>query len=608
MTDTAQAADTPDFGTLTNSERIIFDDLSFIYGPAVAQKIMGDVQKRVSALTKMNRSEHLDEQDAVLITYGDICTPDDATPLAGLYQFLHNFVGDAINTIHILPCYPYSSDDGFSVIDYTKIDPALGSWEDIEFLGTEYRLMFDMVANHISRESLWFRKYLEGASPYDSFFIEVEPNTDLSSVFRPRALPLLTEFETSRGKRLVWTTFSEDQVDLNYANPEVLLRMLDVLVLYVRKGAQFIRLDAIAFIWKELGTSCIHHPKTHRIIKLFRHILDAAHTGVHLITETNVPHRENISYFGNGHDEASMVYNFPLPPLTLHAFMRGDATVLSTWAGRLEFPSEEVTYFNFLASHDGIGLLPVHGILPESEIEAMAEGVVQLGGYVSRKNNHDGTTSPYELNINFLDALAIADLTGKDSDMSRVIDRFIASQSIMLALRGVPGIYVHSLIGSRNWDIGPQITGMARSINRKKLRYEELSKELEDPKSLAHRVLDRYRQLLRARKRTPAFHPAAEQTVLRSPDPALFILKRTSENDSECVLCITNVSGRYSSELQLSRLLLDNRLRCSGSELVDLITGSRYSLQGENTAMQIAPYEVLWLYGGVHEILNGIDT
>ncbi len=188
--------------------------------------------------------------------------------------------------------------------------------------------MFDAVINHISQHSRWFQGYLSGQEPYTDYFVEVDPAADLSDVVRPRTLPLLTPVETADGTKHVWTTFSADQIDLNYASPDLLLEVLDVLLTYVQQGAQLIRLDAIGFMWKEIGTTCIHLPQAHSLIKLMRAALDEAAPETLLVTETNVPHAENISYFGDGYDEAQMVYNFTLPPLTLHAFLTGDASAL----------------------------------------------------------------------------------------------------------------------------------------------------------------------------------------------------------------------------------------------------------------------------------------
>jgi sucrose phosphorylase len=346
------------------------------------------------------------EGDAILITYGDQFRAPGEAPLRTLADFARRHLGGLISTIHILPFYPYSSDDGFSVVDYRAVDPALGSWNDVRRIGQDFRLMFDAVINHVSAGSAWFQAFLRGDPAYRDYFIVVAGGPDLSQVVRPRALPLLSRFATPTGEQAVWTTFSDDQMDLNYANPDVLLEISDLLLDYAARGAEFIRLDAIAYLWKEIGSPCIHLPQTHRVIQLWRAMFDAVAPHVMLITETNVPHVENISYFGDGANEAQLVYNFALPPLALDAFHTGSARVLSAWAGSLSLPSDRVTFFNFLASHDGIGLNPARGILPEAAIEALVARAVAHGGQVSYKHNADGTQSPYELNVNYFDALS----------------------------------------------------------------------------------------------------------------------------------------------------------------------------------------------------------
>lgn len=399
----------------------IYDHLTFLYGESHAQQILPKLLVRLSDFSKRNPQlkeithPQLSERDAVLITYGDQISEPGVPPLRTLAEFLKKEIQDDINSVHLLPFYPYSSDDGFSVIDYRQVDPNLGTWEDISLMKSSFRLMFDAVINHISRQSEWFKGYLQGHKRFQDTFITVEPDTDLSMVVRPRALPLLTPVETAQGTRYVWTTFSDDQIDLNFANPDVLMEIVDLLLFYVEKGAEIIRLDAIAYLWKAAGTSSIHLPQTHHVVKLFRAVLDAAAPGVILITETNVPHDENISYFGEPlvegctsvprGNEAQMVYQFSLAPLVLHTFYTGDCRVLAEWANSLEVPFPGVTFFNFIASHDGIGVRPAEGLLSQDEIQALADRVFEHGGQVSYKTNTDGTKSAYELNITLFDAL-----------------------------------------------------------------------------------------------------------------------------------------------------------------------------------------------------------
>jgi len=514
------------------------DLLRFLYGPSQGDEAARRLLARLAAF----RREHphlqeappphhrLTEHDAVLITYGDQFRTPDQPPLRTLHRFLRTHLGENISAVHILPFFPYSSDDGFSVIDYRRVDPHLGSWNDIRALEHDYRLMFDAVINHVSRQSAWFQGFLRGEAPYTDYFIVVDPHTDLSQVVRPRPWPLLTPVETAQGLRHVWTTFSTDQIDLNYANPAVLLEIADLLLFYVARGARIIRLDAIAYLWKAIGTPCIHLPQTHAVVKLFRAMLDEAAPGVLLITETNVPHAENIAYFGNGYDEAQLVYNFTLPPLTLHALQTGDASRLTQWARTLATPSEATTFFNFLASHDGIGVRPAEGWLSSAEIEALAEQTLAHGGRVSTYARADGSQAPYELNITWYDAL-----NDPAHPSEHDIPRFMASQAIMLALAGVPGIYVHSLFGSRNCQTCLQERGQPRALNREKFTYPALEAQLADPHSRPARILRAYRRLLNLRRQHPAFHPQAAQEVL-SLHPGVFAVRRGEGPNAVLVL------------------------------------------------------------------------
>ncbi|MFN2302348.1 MAG: sugar phosphorylase, partial [Anaerolineales bacterium] len=487
------------------------------------------------------KNKGISSKDSILITYGDAIRDGIHSPVMVLNEFLLDFVGEAISTVHLLPFFPYSSDDGFSVINFNQVDANLGNWDIISELSKSYDLMFDAVINHISVKSPWFQGYLQGASPYNDYFITVDEDDDLSHVFRPRALPLITIFDTFEGSKHVWTTFSADQVDLNYQNPEVLIEIVRILLMFVARGARFIRLDAIAYIWKESGTSCIHHENVHRIVQLFRLIFDQLAPFVKIITETNVPHEQNISYFGDGTNEAQLVYNFTLPPLVLHAFYHKNSHILSCWVKTLNLPSHQTNFFNFLASHDGIGVTPAKGWISHEEIEILCRRVENLGGFVSYKDNSDGSRSPYELNINYLDALG--DPSVPIEPISIIADRFLASQSILLALKGLPGIYYHSLLGSRGWKEGVKKTGRYRSINREKLDFEALTRALGQEGSLRNRVFNGYLAMLRARKDKSgdAFSPQTSQKIV-DVDSHVFCLVRGDANSPSQVLCLTSLT------------------------------------------------------------------
>ena len=557
-----------------------------LYGQSVGDEVLARLRAILNNYSHLSVKEGgnnlLSEKDSVLITYADQFRETGVFPLQTLNRFCEEYLSEIVNSIHILPFYPYSSDDGFSVIDYRAVNPEFGSWDHIDALGHNFRLMFDAVVNHASIQHAWFQAFLRDDPHYREYFVVVEGNPDLSRVVRPRALPLLTTFDTPSGPKRVWTTFSADQVDLNFQTPDVLLEIIDTLLFYVAHGAQLIRLDAIAYLWKELGTSCIHLPQTHHIIRLFRAVLDVVAPHVILITETNVPHVDNISYFGDGTDEAQMVYNFALPPLTLHTFYTGNSRVLSQWAAGLTLPSTRTTFFNFLASHDGIGVNPARGILSEAEIDSLIQRVIDHGGLVSYKDDVSGVPVPYELNINYFDALSNPQ---SEESMALQVNRFMTAQAIMLSLVGVPGIYVHSLFGSRSWHEGVQLTGRNRTINRQKFARSNFERELSDKASLRHHVFVRYAQLLGARQRSPAFHPHGVQQVLDYGD-GVFAMLRLSPDGDERVLCLHNISDRPQNVHIQSKDVVAG----SSGQWVDVITSDSFE-----DRLALEPYQTLWL-------------
>ena len=485
-----------------------------------------------------------------------------------------------INSIHILPFYPSSSDSGFSVVNYSAVDPHMGSWREIEAISSNYRLMVDGVINHISQFSDWFKAFLTGDSYFKEFFIEMDPLTDLSKVVRPRATPLLSEFIDNEGKiHNVWTTFSKDQVDLNYQNHRVLRNVLDALFYYIEKGATLIRLDAIAFIWKEVGTGCVHLPQTHELIQLMREVLHEVAPEVIIITETNVPHHENVSYFGSGSDEAQMVYNFALPPLLLHSILHGDTTTLTSWAQTLTLPSNKVCFFNFTASHDGIGLRPIKGILNDEEVDYLVTTVQDHGGLVSFRTEEDGSQSPYELNCSYIDALSHPD----EEEFIR-LKRMLLAQATVLVMPGVPGIYFHSLVGSRNYHDGVKHTGINRSINREKYNVDWLENELSTQGTLAKSMFDSYKRLISIRTNEKAFNPFGSFKFI-DLDKRLFIVEQSCCENREHVLALHN----FSDETVTIALCPEFAL-----PMADLLSSYEVS---ESREITLEPFQILWLKG-----------
>jgi sucrose phosphorylase len=522
---------------------------------------------------------HWDQRDALVITYGDSILREGEAPLQTLKGWLDRHADGMLTGVHILPFYPWSSDDGFAVIDYLQVNDKLGSWEDVLAIGAKYTLMADLVINHCSGSSEWFRNFLQDREPGRDYFATASLDDDLSQVVRPRTSPLLREVETASGKRYVWCTFSHDQIDLNFRNPEVLKRMVEIVRHYLDNGVRIFRLDAVAFLWKEPGTTCLNLRSTHEVVRLLRTLIEHARSDAMIITETNIPNQENLSYFGNG-NEAHCVYNFSLPPLLLNTLVTGDCTYLTRWLMSMPPPQHGTAYFNFIASHDGIGLRPAEGLLSDDELQTLIDTMASFGGCVSYRALDDGVNKPYEINIALFDALQ-GTVEGVDE---LGIERFVCAHAIMLGLEGIPGIYLHSLLGTRNDLERLERTGHNRAINRRQWQLEDLEAVLADDQSHHAKVFAEIRQLLSIRQRQSAFHPNATQFTLHFGGQ-LFGFWRQSSDRRQSIFCISNIS-REPQVLPLNDINLIEAETWS-----DLITGEL--CEGQDLLLE--PYRTVWI-------------
>ncbi len=575
--------------------------LTNLYGDELAGEYLPELERilRVYYAHKPKRmiekemhfvpEELFSEKDLILITYGDLLLGEERSPLATLARLAGTYLR-ATNTLHLLPFFPSSSDRGFSIIDFETVDPRLGTWQDIEDLEGRYKLMFDGVFNHVSSKSRWFQEFLNGNPYYKKFFIAYDAKDQLTKeemeiITRPRTSDVLTRFQSINGPVYVWTTFSPDQIDLDFRNPDVLMRIIEVLLLYIRHGADIIRLDAVTYLWAEPGTPCANLHQTHEIIRLYRDILDLIAPTVALITETNVPHRENIAYFGNGSDEAHMVYNFALPPLVLHTFYTEDSTALSDWAQSLQPPSPFATFFNFLDSHDGIGLLGVRGILSKEEIDSIVRKAGEHGALISCRACKEGEQEPYEINTTWFSALNRED-SGEDLDLQ--VNRFLATRVISLVLRGVPGIYLHGLMGTKNDMDAVLATESKRAINRTVIDSNAIVEAMANPDSKLSRMTKHYTYtVLRSQHRE--FHPNGDQKVLKL-SPRLFSVLRTSPEGGDHILAMINISKHaFPIEIPFSEIGLEH------SRWVDLISNQETIAANNRLAVSFEPYGVLWL-------------
>ena len=520
------------------------------------------------------------QQDIILITYANSIVEKGEIPLQTLQKFLNTFIDSYINSIHILPYFPYSSDDGFAVIDFKKINDTFGTWKDIRNIASKYKLMTDVVINHVSSRSQWFEQFKNNRDPGQHYFLSVEPNTDTSKVIRPRTSPLLQEVKTLNGKKFVWSTFSHDQPDLNFSNPDVLLEVIDIIRTYLDHGSKIFRLDAVAFIWKELGSKCINLSETHEIIRLIRTLIDFYSDEIYLITETNIPNRENLSYFGN-RNEAHLIYNFALPPLILHTLLNGKSDKIKQWLMAMPPAIFGTTYFNFIASHDGIGLRPVEQILSDSEVNNLTNNIKKAGGKISYRSIK-GNERPYEMNIALFDALKFHINDNEDGYQE---ERFIVAHTIMLALEGIPAFYINSLLSTKNDYQKVKHSGHNRAINRHQWSWDKIIKKLAEDNHYS-RIYKELLKLIKLRKKHAAFHPNATQFTLNLGDNTLALWRQSLDRD-QSIFAIHNISNK-----QVSIKLADLNL-IETDIWVDLITDN--FLKNTHAIVKLKPYQSMWI-------------
>jgi sucrose phosphorylase len=521
------------------------------------------------------------QEDVVLITYGDSLEQQGEKPLRTLHHFLNENCSDIINSVHILPFFPYSSDDGFSVIDYSSVNEALGDWQDISAIAGDYRLMSDLVINHCSARSAWFDNFIKGEGPGCDFFYTTTPDEDTSNVVRPRTSDLLRETETATGTQHVWCTFSHDQVDFDFRNPKVLDTFVSIIKQYLDAGVRIFRLDAVAFLWKQAGTPCINLEQTHEVVRLLRFLIEHSHSDAVIITETNIPNRENLTYFGNA-NEAHGIYNFSLPPLLVNTLITGNCRYLKNWMMSMPPAQNGTFYFNFIASHDGIGLRPAEGLLSDLELNTLINTMQLFGGRISWRASAIGEQKAYEINIALFDALQ-GTVQGPDK---WGLERFVCAHAIMFGLEGVPGIYIHSLIGTGNDYEKVKNTNHNRSINRHRWHYPELQEALDSHYSQHNKCLARLSELLLIRKRQNGFHPNTTQFVLQLGEQ-LFGFWRQSLDRKQSIFCISNIT----TELQTVRLSDINLI--GTDSWTDLISGRQINEQ--DVEIKLSPYQTVWI-------------
>ena len=524
-------------------------------------------------------TDRWDGGDAVLITYADTIGEQGVPGLQALKSFVNRHLQPFAAVIHVLPFLQSTSDGGFAVASHTRLEPRFGDWSDLAALAQGRRLMADLVLNHVSASHPWVQQFMRDEQPGRSCVLEAAPDPCWADVVRPRSSNLFTQLRGPVGARQVWTTFGPDQVDLNWRSAEVLLGFARLMQRMARHGVRWIRLDAVGFVWKEPHTSCIHLPQAHQLVRVLRLLLDQVGPDGVVVTETNVPEQENLSYLRSG-DEAHLAYNFPLPPLLLEASVSGRADLLNAWLSRWPDLPPQTGLLNFTACHDGIGLRPLEGLMPQKRLLQLLIGCEQRGGLVSHRMLSSGEEVPYEINISWWSAMADGGID--PTYLQR--ERFLLTQLLILALPGVPAFYLPALLAAPNDLTRFRRTGHRRDLNRPQFTAQALERRLADPDSDVSALLPALRRALAERAVHPALHPDAPMTVLSEGRSDCVILRRS--RGGETLVAVHNITAAR----------LSFRLSGLGGDLnqpwADCLSGHVFE---PHQSHSLEPYAVHWL-------------
>ena len=481
--------------------------------------------------------ERWDGGSSVLITYADSLVGRDEAGLLTLSKVINGHYAALASVVHVLPFLRSSSDGGFAVASHEELEPRLGDWAYLELLSRGRTLMADLVLNHVSASHPWVQQFIRGEEPGLSCIYAPDPGGDWGGVIRPRSSSLFTTLATSSGPRAVWSTFGPDQLDVDWSHPEVLQGFTRLLSRLCAHGVSWLRLDAVGFVWKEEGSSCMHHDQAYRLVRILRRLLEQAHPKGVVVTETNVPEEENLSYLRSG-NEAHLAYNFPLPPLLLEALISQRADLLNHWLKRWPSLPVGTTLLNFSACHDGVGLRPVEGLMDAQRLQRLLEACERRGGLVSHRRLADGGESPYEINISWWSAMA-----GEGRDGAQwQLQRFLLSQLLVLALPGVPAFYLPALLAQANDLQRFSQSGHRRDLHRPQQQAEVLERELADPQHPASQVLAGLEQAMAIRRVHSALHPSAAMRVLSDGRSDLVLLERGG--GTRRLWAIHNLTGR----------------------------------------------------------------
>ncbi len=435
-----------------------------------------------------------------LITYPDSMGAN----LPELHYVLRKFFSKAVHGVHILPFYPSSSDRGFAPKTYDEVDPAFGTWEDVEKIGQDFDLVIDFMVNHISRQSIFFQDYVEKgpASEYADMFLSFDKmipggfiqEEDLEKVYTRKPRPHYQQLERPNGTlEKIWCTFDYEQIDLDYDSPKTREVMRKFLIRLARNKPKMIRLDAIAYTTIELGTNCFFvEPKIWEYLDWFDDYASAFDTEI--LPEVH----EHFSYQFKLAKKGYWCYDFSLPMLVLHCLYMKTTRRMKSWLKKC--PRKQITT---LDTHDGIGVVDVQDLLNQEEIDQTIEQLYEKGSNV--KKTYSGpeyqNLDVYQVNCTYYSALGCND------------DAYIVARTIQFFTPGIPQVYYVGLLAGENDIELLEKTRLGRNINRHNYTLKEIREDIQKP------VVQRLLKLMEFRNSYPAFN--GEFTLLKSKDTEL---------------------------------------------------------------------------------------
>ena len=543
-----------------------------------------------------------------------------AGDLTGLRGKLHYLQELGVNLVHVMPileCPPGASDGGYAVSDFRNINARAGSMEDLETLAADLRrrqmlLTLDVVVNHTSDQHEWAQRARQGDAAYQDYYYIFE-NRDIPDLFEetlpeifPETAPGNFTFDETM-KRWVMTVFNRYQWDLNYGNPAVFIEMLDIILFWANRGADIVRLDAVAFLWKKIGTTSQNEREAHLILQLFKDCCQVTAPGVLFIAEAIVAPVEIIKYFGEDAviaKECEIAYNATFMALLWDALATKNAKLLNQGISSLPDKLDHATWLNYARCHDDIGLGFDDADIRAVGYEPSAHRRFLIDYYTGAYDGSPARGRPFGSNsktgdprisgaLASLAGLETALQQGDDAAVQRSIDQILLLHSLIMSFGGIPLIYYGDELGTLNNENFIQDADKAhdsRWLHRPQYDWERA--ELRHQRgSVEQRIFDGLRQMIAVRKSIGAMADFNNRELIDVGNPHLFVFTRSHpEVEMQSVLVVTNFNDRPE---HFNLRDLRNRCRFEVGELHDKVSG--VSPARFNDQVVIPAYGYYWL-------------